>query len=301
MNKNKIAAAAAAAAGSIVIPDGRWQNWNVKRDIYDRNDHSQLTIFTDYLWKCELPSNTAKVFSFAKEKNENLIYFATLFVRNDKVFFRRDNNLLTLLHTIVEWATPDLCQLVLESCKPCVDIYDKYGNTPYHYAAAAGRHDVLRILCGQTVFASNQTIRQFTPQKFCLPGKSVGERNSKGWSPSHLAIMHPNSTIHLLCFTTLVTIGGVDASARRGVDGCTVAHIALRNKDIICLERVLNIGCDPEVTNGCGISSLEEASKLGNDYYNLCNKYNIRKLLDNISLNPSGFVNNRNEEYMEID
>jgi F-box protein 11 len=156
-----------------------------------------------------------------------------------------DGRLYTPLHVAVLSQKANIVKILLES-EASTDVYDSFGCTPLHYAAAQGSADMLQLLAG------------CDPQVLAAEVGAASAAFGHGWNVVHIAssagyvdvieiaLQMNNSLVHLL-----------DAS------GSSPLHVACYHGHARAVNCLLVNGFNPGIINSDGESPLQVANRKG--------------------------------------
>jgi F-box protein 11 len=156
-----------------------------------------------------------------------------------------DGRLYTPLHVAVLSQKSSMVKILLEAAAS-TEVYDSFGCTPLHYAAAQGSSDMLQLLAG------------CDPQVLTAEVGAASAAFGHGWNVVHIAasagyvdvietaLRMNNSLVHIL-----------DAS------GCSPLHIACDHGHVRAVQCLLVNGFNPAIINSDGESPLQVAHRKG--------------------------------------
>ena len=171
------------------------------------------------------------------------------------------------LHLAVAQA-PELVEPLL-SRDPAVDIADRAGDTPLHYAVEheRDRETFLLLSAGADVTAQNDNTR--TPVHTAIEaGHPLWPSMIRDGSVLNVPDGEGNTPLHLLLARDWRAAEGIvrshePAVERANSDGETYLHLAARNGDRLTVEALTGLGAPTDAVDARGNTALHEAARSG--------------------------------------
>ena len=156
----------------------------------------------------------------------------------------------TALHMAIdEWTDNQLCVQALVDNGAALDVRDVHGRTPLHIASIRGHHPLIKLLAP-------------SPESFCFKDHDGCTPLDYAYKNSHLEFIRTFTVQIPDIIGDLTKIANNDGttplSVRTGSGG-TILHVTCDKGDINLVQKLLEAGADPNVTDEFGFTPLMRA------------------------------------------